>query len=197
MFRLMLLTLALATVCSAVEGVSLLPAQPTGTDAPTKGFAFGDHTKHASATTVAVSGQAFTKALRIAVVGKAEQLFQVNHLFVVPAKVAKGEVIELSCWVRGTADGGATPSLSIVHQLKDTPWTASINKEFALTGEWTHLRVAWKAVADWEGGSHRVAFFLGKVADQQIEFGSISLLTHGQIDPQTLGIPVYVPPAKK
>lgn len=185
-----LAALICAAVCAAAEGASLLPADPA---AAAKAFPFGDHTKRCSATPFEVTGQPFTAGLRIAVVGKAEHDFEVNRLCILPGKVAKGEVLELGFWARGTATGDAKPSLRAIHQLKDKPWTPALYQGFFLSGEWTLYRIAWTAVADWEGQSHRVAFFMGTVADQQIEMGPITLVSHGQIDPATLGIPVYKP----
>lgn len=195
MVRHVLAVLVLAAaLCPAAEGISLLPADPVAAAAA---FGFGDHTKRCTATTVEVTGQGFAKAMRIAVVGKPAHDFEVNRLFVVPGTLAKDEVIELSFWARGTAEAGAKPALLAVHQLKDAPWTPALYKNIVLTGEWQHCRVAWKSVADWAAGSHRIAFFMGHVADQQIEFGPIEVKSHGQIDPATLGIPVYAPAPKK
>lgn len=192
-FLASVLPLLLAVGLSAAEGVSLLPADPA---AAASAFGYGDHGKNSVKSIVEVAGQPFATAMRITLTGKPKQSFEVNRLYVVPAAVAKDEVLELSCWMRGTVAGEAKPSLLVVHQLKDKPWTAAITKPLTLSGEWTRYRMAWKAVADWEGGSHRVAFFLGTVADQQLEFGPIELISHGKIDPATLGIPVVEAPRK-
>lgn len=187
------LPLLLALGLSAADGVSLLPVDPT---AAANAFSYGDHGKNSQKTVVDVVGQPFDTAMRITLSGKPKQTFEVNRLFVIPTAVAKDEVLELSCWMRGAVAGDAKPSLQIVHQLKDKPWTAAINRTVLLSGEWISYRMAWKVVADWEGGSHRVAFFLGTVADQQLEFGPIELRTHGKIDPASLGIPVIEAPRK-
>lgn len=187
------LPILLAAGLSAADGVSLLPADPA---AAASAFAYGDHGKNSVKSMVEVAGQPFTTAMRITLTGKPKQNFEVNRLYIVPAAVAKDEVLELSCWLRGMVAGEAKPNLLVVHQLKDKPWTASINRTVTLTGEWTRYRMAWKAAADWQGGSHRVAFFLGTVADQQLEFGPIELISHGKIDPTTLGITVVEAPKK-
>jgi hypothetical protein len=192
-FTVSVLSLLLALGLSAAEGVSLLPTDPT---AAANAFGYGDHGKNSVKTAITVAGQPFDTAMRITLLGKPKQGFEVNRLFVVPTAVAKDEVLELSCWLRGTVAGSETPNLLIVHQLKDNPWTASINKKLTLSNEWTRYRMAWKVVADWKEGSHRVAFFLGTVADQQVEFGPIELLSHGMIDPASLGIPVIEAPSK-
>jgi hypothetical protein len=192
-FPIFVLPFLLALSLSAAEGVSLLPVDQA---AAANAFSYGDHGKNSVKTVVDVAGQPFISAMRITLIGKPKQVFEVNRLFVVPAAVAKDEVLELSCWLRGTVAGDAKPSLLVIHQLKDKPWTASISHPLTLSGEWTYYRMAWKAVADWEGGSHRVAFFLGTVADQQLEFGPIELRSHGTIDPASLGIPVIEAPRR-
>lgn len=190
MIRALVLATLLATGCAA-DGISLLPADPAAA------FAFGDHTKRCSATAIDVAGQSFVKAMRVAVVGKPEQIWQVNRLQILAEPVAKGEVLELTCWLRGSAPGETKPSVRLIHQLKDKPWTAAIEQPIAVTGDWQRFRFAWKAVEDWPGGSHRVAFFLGGTADQQIDFGPIALLGHGQGDPAAIaGATVLAPPQR-
>lgn len=180
MIRALALATMLAATCCAADGTSLLPADPVAASAA---FAFGDHTKRCSATTIDVVGQPFLKAMRVTVVGKPEQSWQVNRLYILPQPVAQGDVLELSCWLRATAPADAKPAVRLIHQLKDKPWTASIEHPVAVTGEWKQFRFVWKAVEDWQGGTHRAAFFLGGAADQQVEFGPIELRSHGQGDP--------------
>lgn len=189
--RTSIAALLLAVVCQAADPLSLLPPDPGAA------FAFGDHTGRCTASTIEVVGQPFTKAMRVAVIGKAEQVWQVNRLYVLPQPVAKDDVLELACWLRGTAPGDVKPSVRLIHQLKDKPWTASIEHPLPVTGTWQQFRFVWKAVDSWQGGTHRVAFFLGGTADQQIEFGPITLLSRGQVDPAAVaGATVLAPPRR-
>lgn len=182
--RHILAALALASSLCAAD-----PLLPTDLAA----FGFQGRKEFGLRELVPVTGQAFPQAWRFTIASKPDQDWGVNSLCDVDKPLAKNDVLALSFWMRSVPQADVKPSVRIQHQRGTAPFVRLLDHTFQPTAAWAEYRIAYKVPADYVAKETRVAFFFGAVAPQVIEFAQVTCVNHGQVDPATLGIPVWAP----
>ncbi len=157
-------------------GVSLLPADALGA------FAVTGAKDQVEMQAVSVSGQPFTRALRLRTKTKPESEYSYQLAATPTAPVKKGDVLLATFSVRGVEGGQAETGearTQFVFERATDPHTKSATQDVAIPrGQWRRIDVPFVAVEDGPAGQTRISFRLG-YAPQVIDIGGVSVVNYG------------------
>ncbi|MGV3614831.1 MAG: hypothetical protein ACO1SV_05790 [Fimbriimonas sp.] len=133
----------------------------------------------AEAKVIAVAGQPFSKALRITVRRASPETNYTQLTLANAQRVASGDVMLASFWLRGAAEGAKRPGrVEFLFERSQNPWTKSVTQGAAAGASWRRVLVPFRAAEAYAPGeamaSLRVAF-----GPQTVEIGGFTLTNYG------------------
>jgi endo-1,4-beta-xylanase len=142
---------------------------------------------NAEYSSVVVTGQPFSRAIRVRVVARTANPYDVQILTpptTIPLK--QGELALAVLNVRCTEAPTGIGFFNAYIQISGPPWTGLGSREVVVGREWTRIIIPVQARQDYGIGKYELALHLGAQA-QTLELGGIALLNLGQtIDPGKL-----------
>ena len=179
--------LACAAHAADTVGTALLPAESASA------FKLSANAgEFAKMSTVAVTGQPFSSALRIDVSGKPERAGDVQIAAPIDGGAASGDVLLVSFWMRSATTAEATLDAG----FRTAPGTApppgapgrggrggffaqpSLNAPAVAGTEWKKIQFPFAVTRAYDKGQAEVFFTLG-LREQSIEIGGIRLVNYG------------------
>jgi endo-1,4-beta-xylanase len=102
-------------------------------------------------------------------------------------KMAKGDLVLVSCWARAPQAEADTQSLALIRlQLTREPWNAFAEAQFLLGREWVQIFTSGIADRDYAAGEMRIVLHLGQ-QKQVIDIAAPIAINLGKnVDPNTL-----------
>lgn len=191
--RTMLPSLLVLSLCATMPRAATYPAWipqgladlPQGT--PARGadtvsdITIGGADRHLSTTSyLDVSGQPFTRAVRIEVSQTATTPWSILIRLRAPFAVDSGDVLALVFWARGDAPAEETTEgrVGVIAELGQSPYTKSLALDVAPYGVWKQYAFPFVAKNTMAADGMSYGFNLGYRA-QNVELGGIELINFG------------------
>ncbi|HAB15704.1 MAG TPA: endo-1,4-beta-xylanase [Verrucomicrobiota bacterium] len=150
---------------------------------PTTGLSAGTVYGAVTKSTVAVSGQSFSQAVRLRTTSRPANYYDAGLTLPTIAAVAKDDVIAGEVWLRRLLPEGID-GLAIFNFEKAGPNYDKSHTAPLLNGStnWTKFRFAFKSVGDYASGGGQVALHLGAQL-QTIELGGLVMTNYAKTRP--------------
>jgi len=142
---------------------------------------------------VAVTGQAFTKALRVRTKQRPARPYNMQLTASTTAAAAKGDVILASFWARAAASSDETGEAltEFVFEKAGDPWTKSVTYSVRAGAKWRQYNIPFAAVESYAAGGAHVCFRVG-YDPQAIELAGFRLVNYGR-KVKVSDLPVTIP----
>jgi len=159
------------------EGKPVLPAEAHLTT-PVGGL---ERTR-SQASVVPVSGQPFSRVLRVTVGAEADETNATQLTIPNERPVARGDVLMAELWIRGTRRDGGPAKAEFLFERSQSPWTKSVVQPVSASADsakWRLWRIPFEAAEDYAPGeamaSVRLAF-----GPQTVFLGGLGVTNYGK-----------------
>jgi endo-1,4-beta-xylanase len=185
-------------MASLVAGVCSTPVMgqtPVLPTEPMTSYAYYDAVPGGGAVATVVSGQPFTRGVRITTAGTGSNVYDAQLGWNTAAAVSQGDLLLLTFWARRLSPlDGRTIDAQVVMERNGGDYLHSLTCSFPNdTASWQRYSVPFRAAASHAAGEARVAFQFS-IGPQSFEIGGVSLSNYGQaVSPGTLNTAFYYP----
>jgi O-glycosyl hydrolase len=160
------------------EGESVLPENALLT-----GQVGGLERTRAAAQIVAVTGQPFSRALRVTIRDHAPDSNATQLTIPISAPVQRGDALMATFYIRGSSSGGTAPAqMMFLFERSVNPWTKSI-AQGALSARdpqtWKKVLVPFSAAENYQPGEAMVSLRFA-FGPQTLEVGGLSVINYGR-----------------
>lgn len=160
------------------EGESVLPENALLT-----GQVGGLERTRAAAQIVAVTGQPFSRALRVTIRDHAPDSNATQLTIPISAPVQRGDALMATFYIRGSSSGGTAPAqMMFLFERSVNPWTKSI-AQGALSARdpqtWKKVLVPFSAAENYQPGEAMVSLRFA-FGPQTLEVGELSVINYGR-----------------
>lgn len=140
---------------------------------------FGE-TKKVDVSTVPVTGQPFTEAMRLAIKEQSTHEWAVQLQAPTAAPVASGEAILATFWARAeTPQEGSVGETEFLFELGRSPYSKSVTYPIQLGPEWARVQVRFQPDKNYAAGEANMIFRLG-YDPQTIDIAAIKVESFGK-----------------
>ncbi len=187
--RLAAALVSIAVTATAWAQTPLLPANAMTT------YNYYDSVNGGSALSLAVTGQSFTRAIRISTVGTGANVYNAQLGWNITAPVTQGDLLLLSFWARRLSPLDGRPiDAQVVFERNSGDYLHSLTCSFPNdTGTWQRYSVPFRAVTNHPvAGAHLTFQF--SIGPQSFEIGGVTLVNYGTtVTPGALPTAFYYP----
>ena len=132
----------------------------------------------ATSEVIDISGQGFTRALRVKVRKASTETNATQLTIPISAKVTVGDTLLATFWVRGQAASSGPGRVEFLFEKTTDPWTKSVIQDASASQTWHRFQVPFSATQSYAPGE-AMASFRFAFGSQLVELGGIDVTDFG------------------